>query len=128
MYQKNFKYVFGESTKTLTFRSKWLNLLVGLNQNICCVGDDDQSIYSWRGVELKIFEFDQIYKVQSNKTWAKYRSTQNILSTASNLISNNRNRVGKTLESNMEDGNLLNLIVLKMEKMKQWEFLMRWKY
>ena len=44
-------------------QSKWLNLLVGNDQNICCVGDDDQSIYSWRGAEIKNFlEFDKIYK------------------------------------------------------------------
>ena len=63
--------------------------------SICCVGDDDQSIYSWRGAEIKILEFDQVYKnTKVIRLEQNYRSSQNILSVASN-ISNNRNRVGR---------------------------------
>ncbi len=119
MYQKNFKYILVDEYQDTNFvQSKWLNLLVGLNQNICCVGDDDQSIYSWRGAEIKNFlEFDQIYKsTKVIRLEQNYRSTQNILSTASNLISNNQNRVGKTLESNMEDGELVKLNCFKNGK------------
>ena len=99
-------------------QNKWLNLLVGINQNICCVGDDDQSIYSWRGAEIKNFlEFDQIYKkTKVIRLEQNYRSTQNILSVASNLISNNQNRVGKTLETTMEDGDLVKLNCFKNGK------------
>ena len=98
--------------------SKWLNLLVGNDQNICCVGDDDQSIYSWRGAEIKNFlEFDKIYKnTKVIRLEQNYRSTQNILSVASNLISNNEKRVGKTLETTMEEGDLVNLNCFKSGK------------
>ena len=97
IYTKNFKYILVDEYQDTNFvQSKWLNLLVGKNKNICCVGDDDQSIYSWRGAEIKNFlEFDQIYeKTKIIRLEQNYRSTQNILSVASNLISNNQNRLG----------------------------------
>ena len=80
-------------------------------QNICCVGDDDQSIYSWRGAEIKKFlTFDKIYKnCKVFKLEQNYRSTKNILNTASNLISNNSNRVGKKLWSSATQGELVKL-------------------
>ena len=118
-YQNNFKYILVDEYQDTNFvQSKWLNLLVGTNQNICCVGDDDQSIYSWRGAEIKNFlEFDQIYKnTKVIRLEQNYRSTQNILSIASNLISNNQNRVGKTLESTMENGELVKLNCFKNGK------------
>ena len=64
IYLKNFKYILVDEYQDTNFvQNKWLNLLVGNNRNICCVGDDDQSIYSWRGAEIKKFlEFDQIYE------------------------------------------------------------------
>jgi len=119
LYKKNFKYILVDEYQDTNFvQSKWLNLLVGNNQNICCVGDDDQSIYSWRGAEIKNFlEFDKIYKnTKVIRLEQNYRSTQNILSVASNLISNNENRVGKTLETTMEDGDLINLNCFKSGK------------
>ena len=93
-------------------------MLAEKNKNICCVGDDDQSIYSWRGAEIKNFlEFDQIYKnTKVIRLEENYRSTQNILSVASNLISNNQNRVGKTLKTTMEDGDLVKLNCFKNGK------------
>ena len=87
IYSKNFKYILVDEYQDTNFvQSKWLNLLVGTNKNICCVGDDDQSIYSWRGAEIKNFlEFDQIYeKTKIIRLEQNYRSTQNILSVASN--------------------------------------------
>ena len=64
------------------------------NRNICCVGDDDQSIYSWRGAEIKIFlEFDQVYENTKVRLEENYRSSKNILAVASNLIANEN--VGK---------------------------------
>ena len=64
IYSKNFKYILVDEYQDTNFiQNKWLHLLVNKNQNICCVGDDDQSIYSWRGAEIKNFlTFDKIYK------------------------------------------------------------------
>ena len=119
IYSKNFKYILvDEYQDTNYIQSAWLNLLAEKNKNICCVGDDDQSIYSWRGAEIKNFlEFDQVYEnTKIIRLEQNYRSTQNILSTASNLISNNQNRVGKTLKTDMEDGDLVKLNCFKNGK------------
>jgi len=119
IYSKNFKYILvDEYQDTNYIQSTWLNLLAEKNKNICCVGDDDQSIYSWRGAEIKNFlEFDQVYEnTKIIRLEQNYRSTQNILSIASNLISNNQNRVGKTLKTDMEDGDLVKLNCFKNGK------------
>ena len=100
MYSKNFKYILvDEYQDTNLIQSKWLKLLTKNHDNICCVGDDDQSIYSWRGAEIKNFlEFDKIYKnTKIIRLEENYRSTQNILNVASGLISNNENRLEKNL-------------------------------
>ena len=112
IYHNNFKYILVDEFQDTNFiQNKWLNLLVNQSQNICCVGDDDQSIYSWRGAEIKNFlTFDQIYKnCKVFKLEQNYRSTKNILDTASHLISNNTNRVGKKLWSSADAGELVNL-------------------
>jgi DNA helicase II / ATP-dependent DNA helicase PcrA len=112
IYKNNFKYILVDEFQDTNFiQNKWLNLLVNNNQNICCVGDDDQSIYSWRGAEIKNFlTFDQIYKnCKVFKLEQNYRSTKNILETASSLISNNSNRVGKKLWSSADQGELVKL-------------------
>ena len=112
IYQNNFKYILVDEFQDTNFiQNKWLNLLVNSEQNICCVGDDDQSIYSWRGAEIKNFlTFDQIYKnCKVFKLEQNYRSTKNILETASNLIANNSNRVGKKLWSSAGKGELVKL-------------------
>jgi len=119
IYSKNFKYVLVDEYQDTNFiQSKWLKLLSEKNKNICCVGDDDQSIYSWRGAEIKNFlEFDQVYKnTKVIRLEENYRSTENILSVASNLISNNQNRVGKTLKTTMEEGELVKLNCFKNGK------------
>ena len=119
IYSKNFKYILvDEYQDTNIIQSKWLNLLSEKNKNICCVGDDDQSIYSWRGAEIKNFlEFDKVYKnTKVIRLEQNYRSSQNILSVASNLISNNQNRVGKTLITTMEEGDLVKLNCFKNGK------------
>jgi len=119
LYSKNFKYILvDEYQDTNYIQSRWLNLLAEKNKNICCVGDDDQSIYSWRGAEIKNFlEFDKIYeKTKIIRLEQNYRSTQNILSVASNLIANNQDRVGKTLTTTMEDGELIKLNCFKNGK------------
>ena len=119
IYSKNFKYILvDEYQDTNYIQSQWLSLLAQKNKNICCVGDDDQSIYSWRGAEIKNFlEFDQVYKnTKIIRLEQNYRSTQNILSVASRLISNNKNRVGKTLKTTMEEGELIKLNCYKNGK------------
>jgi DNA helicase-2/ATP-dependent DNA helicase PcrA len=119
IYSQNFKYILVDEYQDTNFiQSKWLNLLTNKNKNICCVGDDDQSIYSWRGAEIKNFlEFDQIYNdTKVIRLEQNYRSTQNILSVASNLIANNQNRVGKTLVATSEDGELIKLNCFKNGK------------
>ena len=112
IYHNNFKYILVDEFQDTNFiQNKWLNLLVNDKQNICCVGDDDQSIYSWRGAEIKNFlMFDKIFKnCKVFKLEQNYRSTKNILETASNLISNNSNRVSKKLWSSADQGELVKL-------------------
>ena len=112
LYSKKFKYILVDEYQDTNFiQSQWLKYLSEIHMNLCCVGDDDQSIYSWRGAEIKNFlEFDKIYKnTKVIRLEKNYRSTQNILSVASKLIENNQNRVGKNLYSNQEDGELITL-------------------
>ena len=119
IYSNNFKYILvDEYQDTNYIQSRWLYLLSEKHKNLCCVGDDDQSIYSWRGAEIKNFlEFDQVYKNSKViRLEENYRSSQNILSVASNLIANNQNRVGKTLKTTMEEGDLVKLNCFKNGK------------
>ena len=112
IYSKKFKYILVDEYQDTNFiQSEWLKSLSQTNKNICCVGDDDQSIYSWRGAEIKNFlDFDKIYKYTKIIRLEKnYRSTQNILNVASKLIENNQSRVGKTLYTNQEEGELVTL-------------------
>ncbi|MDB9761092.1 UvrD-helicase domain-containing protein, partial [Pelagibacteraceae bacterium] len=112
IYSNNFKYILVDEFQDTNFiQNKWLNLLVNEKQNICCVGDDDQSIYSWRGAEIKNFlTFDTIYKnCKIFKLEQNYRSTKNILETASTLISHNNGRVEKKLWSSAQQGEKVKL-------------------
>ena len=119
IYSNNFKYILVDEYQDTNFiQSKWLNLLANKHKNICCVGDDDQSIYSWRGAEIKNFlNFDKIFKnTKKIKLEQNYRSTQNILSAASVLIANNQGRLGKKLWTDGEDGELVKLSCYKSGK------------
>ena len=119
LYSKNFKYILvDEYQDTNYIQSKWLNLLASKNNNICCVGDDDQSIYSWRGAEIKNFlNFNKYYNdAKEIKLEQNYRSTQNILSTASTLISKNQGRLGKNLWTDGEKWELVKLNCYKNGK------------
>ena len=112
IYSRKFKYILVDEYQDTNFiQSEWLKHLATINMNLCCVGDDDQSIYSWRGAEIKNFlEFDKIYKnTKIIRLEKNYRSTQNILNVASRLIENNQNRVGKTLYTNQQGGELVTL-------------------
>jgi len=119
LYLNNFKYILVDEYQDSNYiQSKWLNLLAKKNNNICCVGDDDQSIYSWRGAEIKNFlDFNKIYKhTKIIKLEQNYRSTQNILGAASGLISKNNNRMGKKLWTDSKDGELVKITCYKNGK------------
>ncbi len=99
-YHRSFRYVLvDEYQDTNLVQYLWLRLLAQGHRNICCVGDDDQSIYSWRGAEIenilrfeKDFEGAKVIRLEAN-----YRSTAPILAAASGLIAHNEGRLGKTL-------------------------------
>jgi DNA helicase-2/ATP-dependent DNA helicase PcrA len=105
-YQRNFRYIMvDEYQDTNVVQYLWLRLLAQSHHNICCVGDDDQSIYSWRGAEVENilrFEHDfagaKVVRLERN-----YRSTAPILAAASALIAHNEGRLGKTLRSGLTD-------------------------
>ena len=87
----------------------WLRLLASEHKNLCCVGDDDQSIYGWRGAEVgNILRFESDYLgAKTVRLEENYRSTGHILAAASSLISKNENRLGKTLYTSIDDGEKL---------------------
>ena len=119
IYSNNFKYILVDEYQDTNFiQNKWLNLIVNKNQNICCVGDDDQSIYSWRGAEIKNFlSFDKVYPdCKIFRLEQNYRSTKNILDAASFLISHNKDRLGKKLWSESEKGELVKVDCYKNGK------------
>jgi len=116
LYLNNFKYILVDEYQDSNYiQSKWLNLLAKKKNNICCVGDDDQSIYSWRGAEIRNFlDFSKTYKnTKIIKLEQNYRSTQNILSAASGLIAKNTDRLGKKLWTDSKDGDLVKLVCYK---------------
>ncbi len=106
-YQRRFRYILiDEYQDTNISQYLWLRLLAMSHKNICCVGDDDQSIYGWRGAEVgnilkfeKDFEGAKIVRLEQN-----YRSTTHILGAASGLITSNQDRLGKTLWTAEEGG------------------------
>ncbi len=106
-YQRRFRYILvDEYQDTNVSQYLWLRLLAQQHKNLCCVGDDDQSIYSWRGAEIgnilrfeKDFTGAKIVRLEQN-----YRSTPPILAAASGLIARNAGRLGKTLWTSSEGG------------------------
>jgi len=106
-YQRRFRYVLvDEYQDTNVAQYLWLRLLALGYQNICCVGDDDQSIYSWRGAEVgNILRFEQDFPgAKVVRLERNYRSTPHILGAASGLIANNEGRLGKTLWTDLDEG------------------------
>ena len=105
-YHRRFRYILvDEYQDTNLVQYLWLRLLAQGHHNICCVGDDDQSIYSWRGAEVEnILRFEKdftdarIIRLERN-----YRSTEQILGAAAGLIAHNEGRLGKTLRSGRND-------------------------
>jgi len=112
-YQQRFKYILvDEYQDTNSSQYLWLRLLAQARRNICCVGDDDQSIYSWRGAEVaNILRFEKdfpgaaVIRLEQN-----YRSTPHILGAASGLIHANAERLGKTLWTARDGGEKVRVI------------------
>ncbi len=112
-YQRWFKYILvDEYQDTNVAQYLWLRLLAGGHKNICCVGDDDQSIYSWRGAEVgNILKFEQDFAgTKTVRLEQNYRSTPHILAAASAVISGNTGRLGKELWTDFDQGEKLRLI------------------
>ncbi len=111
-YHRRFQYLLvDEYQDTNVAQYLWLRLLAQGNKNICCVGDDDQSIYGWRGAEVaNILRFEKDFKnAEIIRLKENYRSTPEILATAEALIANNSGRLGKSLSSQFEKGNKVKL-------------------
>lgn len=114
-YQRRFKYILvDEYQDTNLCQYLWLRLLAQGTQNICCVGDDDQSIYGWRGAEVgNILKFERDFKgAKIVRLERNYRSTSHILNASSALISNNKDRLGKTLWTKDNEGEPLKLVAV----------------
>ncbi len=106
-YQNQFRYILvDEYQDTNVAQYLWLRALAQSHHNICCVGDDDQSIYSWRGAEVgNILRFEQDFPgARVVRLECNYRSTPHILAAASGLIARNESRLGKTLWTHLNEG------------------------
>ena len=112
-YRQRFRYILvDEYQDTNAAQYDWLKLLAEPRRNLCCVGDDDQSIYSWRGAEVaNILRFEKdfpgatIIRLEQN-----YRSTPHILAAATGLIAHNAGRLGKTLWTEQDQGDKVRVI------------------
>ena len=111
-YQERFQYMLvDEYQDTNVAQYLWLRLLAQKRKNICCVGDDDQSIYGWRGAEVEnILKFEKDFPgAKVIRLERNYRSTPSILNAASGLISSNKARLGKTLWTERDEGELVKI-------------------
>ena len=109
-FHNRFRYILvDEYQDTNVAQYLWLRLLAQSRQNVCCVGDDDQSIYGWRGAEVdNILRFERDFPgAEVIRLERNYRSTSHILAAASGLIATNKGRLGKTLWTEAEGGEKL---------------------
>lgn len=106
-YQNRFKHILiDEFQDTNTIQYKWIKQLYSENNNLFCVGDDDQSIYGWRGAKIENIQKleSEFIPIQTIRMEQNYRSTGNILAASNALITNNNNRLGKSLWTDAGDG------------------------
>ncbi len=111
-YQSKILYfLVDEYQDTNTIQYLWLKLFANKSQNICCVGDDDQSIYGWRGAQVgNILKFEKDYtSAKVIKLEENYRSTGRILEAANSIIANNKERLSKKLKTSYGDGDKIDL-------------------
>jgi DNA helicase-2/ATP-dependent DNA helicase PcrA len=113
-YQEKFKYIMVDEFQDTNFSQyQWLKYLAVEHNNICCLGDDDQSIYKFRGAEVKnIFNFKNEFKTQTIYLEQNYRSTNVILSAASAVIKENQTRFKKNLWTNENSGENIEVFIL----------------
>jgi DNA helicase-2/ATP-dependent DNA helicase PcrA len=112
LYQRRFRYTLvDEYQDTNVAQYLWLRLIAGGSPNICCVGDDDQSIYGWRGAEVdNILRFEQDFPgAKVIRLERNYRSKGHILAAASGLIAHNKGRLGKTLFTDEDNGSAVDV-------------------
>jgi DNA helicase-2/ATP-dependent DNA helicase PcrA len=117
-YQRQFKHILvDEFQDTNTVQYQWIKLLRTENNHIFCVGDDDQSIYGWRGAKIEnIQKIEQDFQpIKIIKLEQNYRSTGNILSASNALIANNQNRMEKSLWTKSGDGELIDVYNARTE-------------
>jgi DNA helicase-2/ATP-dependent DNA helicase PcrA len=120
-YQDKFRYILvDEYQDTNNGQYRWLLTLAAIHKNICCVGDDDQSIYSWRGANItNILRFEKDFKdAQVIRLEQNYRSTSNILKAADSVISKNKERHGKKLWTDEKHGEKVKVISFADDRME----------
>jgi DNA helicase II / ATP-dependent DNA helicase PcrA len=118
-YQERFSYLLiDEYQDTNRAQFTLMRQLASVNKNICVVGDEDQSIYSWRGADIRnILDFEKIYPdAKTIKLEQNYRSSKNIIEAASYVISRNEQRKGKSMWTNNPQGESINVVECQSDK------------
>ena len=127
-YQNRFEYILvDEYQDTNHAQYVLVNLLASMNRNLCVVGDEDQSIYGWRGADIhNILDFERDYPdAKVVKLEQNYRSTQVILDAATAVVRNNKERKGKTLYTKMKTGEKLGLFYVENDRLESRALIKR---